>query len=230
MTNAIQTAARTALLSLTLLTLSVAALAFDEGVHYERIGSPVDAPTDRVEVVEAFAYPCPACYNFHPIIERWVAEAPDHVQFSRLPIGLQRGWDMFALAYYTADVMSVDDAAHGAVFRAIHDERRRIRNFEDIAAIYADFGVDAADFVATAESFAVDARMRRNRADVTRFGIRQTPTMVVQGKWRVVPGAFNSYQEMLQAVDFLVAREAELLASQVDEGETVAEQDPVDSE
>lgn len=229
MTNAIKPATTTVLFSL-LLALSAAALAFNEGVHYERIGSPVDAPTDRVDVVEAFAYPCPACYNFHPIIERWVAEAPDHVHFSRLPIGLQRGWDMFAIAYYTADVMNVDSAAHGGVFRAIHDERRQIRSFDDIAAIYADYGVDTADFIATAESFAVDARMRRNRADVTRFGIRQTPTMIVQGKWRVAPGAFNSYQEMLQAVDFLVAREAELLANSLDQDESAAEHDTADSE
>ncbi len=230
MMNAIQTATKTALLGLTLLIFSVRVQAFDEGVHFERIGSPVEARTDRVEVVEAFAYPCPACYTFHPIIERWAAEAPDHVHFSRLPIALQRGWDLFALAYYTADVMNIDEAAHAAVFRAIHDERRRIRNFEDIAAIYGDFGVDPAEFMATAESFAVDARMRRNRADVTRFGIRQTPTMIVQGKWRVVPGAFASYQEMLDAVDFLVAREAELLADPADEDESAAEHGATESE
>jgi protein dithiol oxidoreductase (disulfide-forming) len=196
-----------------LATLSQIALAqpFEEGEHYHRIGSPANAPEDRVEVIEAFAYPCPACRNFHPFISRWEETKPDYVSFRRLPVGLQQGWDLFARAYYTAEVMGIDDGAHEAVFKALHDERRRIRNFNDIAGIYAEFDVTVEDFVNTSESFAVDSRMRRNRSELTRFGVRQTPTMVVQGKWRVIPSAFNSYEQMLAAIDYLVEREATAL-------------------
>jgi len=194
-----------------LISLPVSAATFEEGQHYQRIGTPVSAPTDRVEVIEAFAYPCPACRSFLPIIKRWEHDAPDYVEFSRLPIALQRGWDLFARAYYTAQVLGLGDEAHEGVFKAMHDERRQIRNFEDIAGIYADFGIDVQTFLSTAQSFAVESQMGRNRTQVGRFGIRGTPTMVVQGKWRVSPGDFDSYQNMLAAVDYLVAREAEAL-------------------
>ncbi len=196
---------------LVLISLPVAAQTFEEGRHYTRIGVPTAVSEDRVAVVEAFAYPCPACRNFLPIIKEWEADAPEYVDFSRLPIALQRGWDVFARAYYTARVLGLGDDAHEAVFKALHDERRQIRNFEDVAAIYSDFGVDTSAFVNTAQSFAVESQMGRNRGDVSRYGIRGTPTMVVQGKWRVSPGDFDSYQDMMAAVDYLVEREARAL-------------------
>jgi protein dithiol oxidoreductase (disulfide-forming) len=190
---------------------SLLAQSFEEGTHYHRIGTPVTVPEDRVEVVEAFAYPCPACRNFHPHIARWENEAPDFVDFRRLPVAIQRGWEVFALAYNTATVMGLGDDAHAAVFKALHDERRQIRSFEDLAAIYTEFDVTAESFINTSQSFAVDSRMRRDRADTMRYGVRQTPTMIIQGKWRLSPSGFDSMDHFFAAVDFLIAREAEEL-------------------
>jgi protein dithiol oxidoreductase (disulfide-forming) len=190
---------------------SLLAQSFQEGTHYQRIGAPVTVPEDRVEVVEAFAYPCPACRNFHPHISNWESNAPEYVDFRRLPVALQRGWEVFALAYNTATVMGLGEDAHAAVFTALHDERRQIRNFEDVAAIYTDFDVTTESFINTSQSFAVDSRMRRDRADTMRYGVRQTPTMIIQGKWRLSPSGFDSMDHFFAAVDYLVAREAEAL-------------------
>lgn len=206
------------LAALWIVSVTASAQPFEEGTHYQAIGTPVSAPDDRVEVVEAFAYPCPGCNSFHPHISQWVERQPEYVKFSRLPIALQRGWDLFARAYYTADVMGLNDEAHDAVFRALHEEGRQIRNFEDIAAIYTEFDVTAESFINTAQSFAVDSRMRRNRSDVSRYGIRQTPTVIVQGRWRVSPGNFDSFEQMLEAIDYLVAKEAEELELNVNGG------------
>jgi thiol:disulfide interchange protein DsbA len=162
-------------------------------------------------VVEAFAYPCPACRNFLPVISEWAEGLPDHVNLSHLPVGLQPGWEVFARVYYTAEVLGLGHDAHEAMFRALHDERRQFRSIEDIAEVYTEFGVGVDEFVNTSQSFAVDGRMRRNRNDIMQFGIRGTPTMIVQGKWRVSPSDFTSYEELLAAVDTLIERESELL-------------------
>lgn len=197
----------TATLSLAVLAGPAPAQDFQEGRHFHAINSPATPPTDRVEVVEAFAYPCPACRNFLPIIARWAEQLPDHVALSHLPVGLQPGWEVFARVYYTADVLGLGHDAHEAMFRAMHDERRQFRNIEDIAQLYTEFGVGADEFVSTSQSFAVDGRMRRNRNDIMRYGVRGTPTMVVQGKWRLSPSDFSSYEQMLAAVDYLIERE-----------------------
>ncbi|MEE4296114.1 MAG: thiol:disulfide interchange protein DsbA/DsbL [Wenzhouxiangella sp.] len=188
---------------------------FEEGTHFHAVGSPTATPTDHVEVVEAFAYPCPACRNFMPIISEWASDLPDYVKLSHLPVGLQPGWDVFARVYYTAEVLGLGQEAHEAMFRAVHDERRQFQSLEDVAAVYTPFGVEVEEFVNTSQSFAVDGRMRSNRNDIMQFGIRGTPTMIVQGKWRVSPSDFSSYQELLAAVDFLIAKEAEALQIQV---------------
>lgn len=197
--------------ALLLASMPLAAQEFRQGQHYHPISSPASAPTDRVEVVEAFAYPCPACRTFLPIISRWADTLPDHVSLSHLPVGLQPGWEIFARVYYTAEVLGLGQEAHEAMFRALHDERRPFRSIEEIAAVYTEFGIEAGEFVSTSQSFAVDGRMRRNRNDIMRYGVRGTPTMIVQGKWRLSPTDFNSYQELLAAVDYLVERESAAL-------------------
>ena len=207
MSRSITTRLTTFACALLLISMPLAAQEFRQGQHYHPINSPATAPTDRVEVVEAFAYPCPACRTFLPIIGQWSENLPEHVNLSHLPVGLQPGWEVFARVYYTAEVLGLGHDAHEAMFRALHDERRQFRSIEEIAAVYTAFGIEAEEFVSTSQSFAVDGRMRRNRNDIMRYGVRGTPSMIVQGKWRLSPTDFSSYQELLAAVDYLVERE-----------------------
>ncbi|WP_376694972.1 thiol:disulfide interchange protein DsbA/DsbL [Wenzhouxiangella sp. EGI_FJ10305] len=205
---------------------SLLAQDFQEGEHFQRIGSPVSTPDDRIVVTDGFGYPCPACRRFMPYLSAWEEDLPDYVEVERLPIALQPGWDLFARAYYTAEIMGIADETHEAMFKALHDERRQFRSFEDIAGFYAEHGVEEESFVNTSQSFAVDARIRQNRNDVRTFGIRGTPAVIVQGKWRVSPNGLGSYDEMLSVVDYLIEREAEALGlggdAQGAEGEDAA--------
>jgi thiol:disulfide interchange protein DsbA len=206
---------RNTLLSLAALSIlaagQVIAQPYEEGRDYQRIGSPVSMPDDKVVVTDAFGYPCPACRSFLPYLDNWEENAPAYVEVEHLPVALQPGWDLFAQAYYTADVMGIAAESHEAMFRAIHDERRQFRSFDDLAQFYAQFGVEPESFVNTSQSFAVDAQMRRNRNDVRTYGVRSTPTVIVQGKWRVSPSGFDSYEAMLDVVDHLVEKEAAAL-------------------
>ncbi|NBB93742.1 MAG: thioredoxin domain-containing protein [Gammaproteobacteria bacterium] len=194
-----------------LASTSLHAQNFQEGRHYQAIGNPVATPDDQVVVIDGFGYPCPACRRFLPYMDSWKADLPDYVEVKHMPVSLQPGWELFARGYYTAEVMGIAEETHEAMFKALHDERRQFRTFEDIAAFYADHGVEVDSFINTSQSFAVDARMRQNRNDVRGFGIRGTPSVIVQGKWRVSPNGFGSYEEMLAVVDHLVTREAEAL-------------------
>ena len=47
---------------------------FTEGVHYEKLGSPIEKLTDtnKLEIVELFWYGCPHCFEFEPYLKRWV--------------------------------------------------------------------------------------------------------------------------------------------------------------
>lgn len=191
------------------LVLSMSANAqWTEGTHYEPIEGPGVADDDgEIEVVEVFSYMCPHCRNFQPYVEPWAAALGEGVTFSRIPVTFNRSWEPFARAYETAEVLGILDQSHEALFEAIHDERRPLRNLSDLAEFHSQFGVEAEQFESTASSFPVEAALRKGRSDMGKWGIRSTPTLVINGKWRVSPRRGGTFEEMLEVADFLIERE-----------------------
>lgn len=183
---------------------------FEEGVHFERISGPDVPDTDgTVEVVEVFSYMCPACRNFQPHVGPWHVDLPENVEFSRMPVAFNPSWEPAARAYFTAEVLDIVDQSHEAVFVALHDEHKRLQSMDDMAEFHAQFGVDADEFKSTASSFPVESRMRMGKAAVGKWQIRATPTLVINGKYRVSPRRGGTYDEMLQVADMLIERELE---------------------
>ena len=91
---------------------------------------------------------------------------------------------------------------------AIWKQKKQMRNMNELADFYAGFGVEKDKFLATAKSFAVDMQMRREQSQVREYGVTGTPTMVVNGKYRVSSGgAIGNFDIMLSVVDYLVAEE-----------------------
>ena len=196
-----------AVLALGLFAAAPAHDQFQEGTHYERIDGPAAADDDVIEVVEVFSYMCPHCRNFQPYVTPWEKDLPEGVTFRRVPVSFNRSWEPFARAYVTADVLDIIDESHDALFTAIHDERRRLRTIGDLAEFHSQFGVDAAQFESTAGSFPVEAAMRKGVSDLGKWGVRSTPTLVIDGKWRVSPRRGGTFEEMLEVADFLIERE-----------------------
>src|SRR5690606_40980048 len=64
-----------------------------ENTHYRTLDNPVRTASDEgVEVAEVFWYGCPHCYTFKPLIESWADQAPDYVNFVKLPAALGQSW------------------------------------------------------------------------------------------------------------------------------------------
>lgn len=188
---------------------------FEEGVHFERIPGP-EAPTngDTVEVVEVFGYPCPHCRNFQPYVSAWEEQLSEQVEFSRVPVSFSPSWEPFARAYYTAELLDILDDSHEALFTALHSQGKQLRTISDLAEFHAQFGVDAAEFESTSESFAVDSRMRKGNAQIGKWRVRSTPTLVINGKYRVSPQRGGTFDDMLEVADFIIARELESSTSE----------------
>ncbi|GAB4175248.1 MAG: thiol:disulfide interchange protein DsbA/DsbL [Wenzhouxiangellaceae bacterium] len=204
---------------------------FQEGTHYEVIDRPpVDDDTDVVEVVEVFSYMCPHCANFEPHVEPWSHRLPEGVQFRRVPVSFNRSWEPFARAYYTAEVLGILDQSHPALFKALHQERKALRGIDDLAGFHAQFGVDADRFKSTAQSFAVESMLRMGNASIARWQVRSTPTLVIDGKYRVSPRRGGTFEEMLAVADWLIERELagkqshQTEAADADEAETATDE------
>lgn len=85
-----------------------------------------------------------------------------------------------------------------------------MRSLDEIADFYVQFGADKQKFLSTAQSFAVDGRIRRDEQLVRDVGITGTPSMVVAGKYRVSgSSALPSFDALLDVVNYLVEMEYE---------------------
>ncbi|MGH8027482.1 MAG: DsbA family protein, partial [Pseudoxanthomonas sp.] len=74
----------------------------------------------------------------------------------------------------------------------------------EIAAWYASYGADPQAFAAAMDSPATDLLLERSKEFALATGIEGTPTLVVNGKYRVIG---HSFEDTLRTTDFLVARE-----------------------
>lgn len=183
---------------------------YREGVHYFKIDQASPQASDgTVEVMEVFSYLCSHCNSFEPFISGWLERKPENVKFVRVPVIFgRRTWELYARAYVTAEMMGIADKAHAGMMDALWKQRSVMRTMEEIGEFYSDFGVSAQDFVSTSNSFAVDARMRRDQTMTQSFGVNGTPTMIVNRKYLVRGNeAVPNYDAMLDVVDSLVAQE-----------------------
>jgi thiol:disulfide interchange protein DsbA len=181
------------------------------GRDYEIIqGGQPFAVGNGIEVAEVFAYWCGACAQFDPLVSAWRKRLPADVRFTYVP-AVFNPQDNFPRAFYAAEAMGVADAVHGALFRAIHLERglRPNASVDDIAAFFGKHGVSAEQAKSTMGSFAVNGNLGRARQFAVRSGVNATPTLVVNGRYRVVG---SSHENQLQIAERLIAHEREAAA------------------
>lgn len=184
---------------------------FQEGVHYERIepAQPTFAAPGKVEVIEVFSYSCHACAAAQPAVDSWKKSMPAEVQFSYLPAVFQPGWEVTARGYFAADALGLLEKTHQASFDANFKLKQPLSTVDDVAKLYAGFGSSVEEISKVMTGFAVNTRMQRARKQIMAYGVESTPTLVVNGKWRVKAGnAVGSHQGMFSVVNYLVQREA----------------------
>ncbi len=201
---------RIALLLLALL-LPVAAFAQTapapvENVDYEVLDNPGTfdkVGKGEIEVAEVFAYTCHHCHDLAPKLDAWRATLPKNVKVRYVPAGYDVG-DPFGRGFFASERLGALARTHAATFRALHDEQVLPMNPSDaeLTAYYATLGVDAKQFSAALSSPQVAARMQAARDFSLRIQLQGTPTLIVDGKYRVLG---RSLDDMLRIAGALIA-------------------------
>jgi thiol:disulfide interchange protein DsbA len=181
------------------------------GTDYEVIqgGQPYQPLNGKIEVVEVFGYVCPACAQFEPLATAWEQKLPADVRFSYVPAPFGPQWIPYAKAFYVAESMGLVGKTHTALFKAIHIDQTlpgegKAPDEAAVAAFYGKYGADPKQFLAAMHSFATDAKVNRGKQFMVRSGVGGTPTIVVDGKYRVLG---KSYPDMLRITNQLIAQE-----------------------
>jgi protein dithiol oxidoreductase (disulfide-forming) len=181
------------------------------GTDYEEIkdGQPWQPLNGKIEVVEVFGYVCPACAAFNPLVSAWKAKLPADVRFTYVPAPFGPEWNPYAKAYYVAESMGLVERTHDALIKAIHVTNTMPGEGDKpddmaIAKFYARYGANPQEFLSTMNSFTVDAKVNQGRQFMVRTGVSSTPTLVVNGKYRVMG---RSFEDMLRIASQLIERE-----------------------
>ena len=220
-----RTAVLMSLLALVFTSLAHAAT-YTEGVNYFLV-SPAqhtNVPAGKIEVAEVFSYACPFCAQFSPLVHQLQASLPSNAQMTFIPASFipAEDWPMFQRATCTAQILGIFDKTHDKVFDAVwktgelaisdpktHQLKNPLPTIEDVAKYYNHIsGVPVQKFLDTAKSFAVDTAMRRDDALVLAYHIDGTPSLLVNGKYRVTVQSAGGMQQMIEVAKYLVAQES----------------------
>ena len=216
------------LLPLALLALPAAARAatWTEGVQYTRL-TPAQQTTvaaGKVEVLEVFSYGCPACNAFQPVMDKLRRALPANAQLAFLPAAFNpsEDWPMFQRAYFAAQALGIAERTHQAMYDAVWKSgelgivvpgsnrlKSPLPSIADAARFYARVaGIDAQQFLAMANSFGIDGKIRSADAQILAMHVDSTPTLIVNGKYRVIRDELKNNDELIELVRYLVAKES----------------------
>ncbi|HPG93261.1 MAG TPA: thiol:disulfide interchange protein DsbA/DsbL [Dokdonella sp.] len=164
------------------------------------------ASGDKIEVLEVFSYACIHCAHFQPYADEIKSKLPAYAKFEYMPAIFNEAWEAYARAFYTAQSLGMLDKTHQAIFDAVHRDHRQFRSFDDIAAYYGEQGADVAKFKQTATSFEVESKLARSRDLVPKYGVDGTPTLIIDGKYRLTGASAGGYPQLVSLVDLLVKK------------------------
>jgi thiol:disulfide interchange protein DsbA len=182
---------------------------FVVGTHYEALDRPVrTVDPEKVEVVEVFWYGCTHCYSFEPLIENWEADLPDDVVFVRSPGMWNAMMQIHAQVYFVAEELGLVEETHNEIFDEILLRGNLLNSEASVRNFFMDKGTSREDFDTAWNSFTVNSKVNRASTLMRDYGVRSTPNMIVNGKYRIVSNqAVPTQQDILEVVDYLVAQE-----------------------
>lgn len=198
------------LTSLCALLLSVSASAqalFQEGTHYTTLRQAQPTTTgEKVEVLEIFSYTCIHCFHLAAPLARWDAEKPKDADVRYLHVAWP-GAIHYARSFFALEAMGVLKKAHQPLFDSIFVGNKQYKTLEEIADFVATLGVDRAKFIATANSFSVNTRLKQAEQAMMRYEVEGTPTVIVAGKYKVQFGQAVPMTKVGEVVNFLIDKE-----------------------
>lgn len=188
------------------------------GVEY--LALPVAQDTDtgkKVEVIEFFAYYCPHCNAFEPLLSAWVKKQGDNIVFKRVHVPRDPSVAPQQRLFYTLEAMGLVEQYHAKVFAAMHNDHLRLNSDELVFDWAAKAGIDRAKFIDVYRSFGVQAKLRHADAMMAAYQVNYWPLVAIDGRFLTSPSQANEgvttpqteaqqQQAALLVMDYLAAK------------------------
>jgi thiol:disulfide interchange protein DsbA len=165
---------------------------YQEDKHYVKVKGVI---AESAEVREYFSFYCGHCFRFEALADAIKKNLPkeavfvkNHVDF--LPGASRKMQKVMTKALATAQVLDVEESSVEAIFKYIHVHHAVFTRVKDVRNVFILNGVDGKDFDQAFASQEVKAKaevMLAHQDELsTSGGITSVPTVVVNGKYRIV--------------------------------------------
>ncbi|MCL1059630.1 thiol:disulfide interchange protein DsbA/DsbL [Shewanella gelidimarina] len=204
-------------LTLVVAPMSSFAAQFIEGTHFTQVSDK--APSSEPKLTEFYSLYCHNCYNMEKqylgdikaSLDKSVSFDSKHVDFMNSDIGTEV---MRSLA--VIQTVGQKDQLTNAMFAAIqgnegghdhsaegHEHEQKINNRDDIKQVFAQFGVDAAQYDKAADSKETNTKLALWRAQQQEFQIQSVPAFVVNDKYAVNMNSVRTLGELINLINYL---------------------------
>jgi thiol:disulfide interchange protein DsbA len=174
-------------------------------------------PGKKIEVIEFFAYYCPHCFSFEPVLAAWVMKQGGNIVFKRVHVPYSERTLPQQRLFFTLEAMGLAEQYHTKIFNAMHVDRLPLSRDEFVFDWVDKAGIDRAKFIDVYRSFGVQAKVRRADAMMGPYHVESWPMIAIDGRFltspstageAVVPALTEPQQQQaaLRVMDYLVAK------------------------
>jgi thiol:disulfide interchange protein DsbA len=175
-----------------------------EDVDYVLIAPQPVVDPGKIEVIEFFYYGCESCSRLEPQLHSWLRTLPQDTSFRRVPALRRTAWVPLTRVYFALEQLGEIERLHTQIYRAVHDGGLNLGNSSELSEWAQKSGLDSVKLEQVLDSDLVRAQVQRARDATVAYGIRATPSFVVDGKYMTSGGMVGSLEALLPIVDGLI--------------------------
>ena len=178
------------------------------GKDYAVLNPPQPTHSDgKIEVLEFFFYGCSHCFKLHPLLSAWEKKIPKDVELTFVPAVFNASWEPMARTVYALEALGQREQLHDALFNAWNVSNTDLTDEAKIADFVAQHGVDRKKFSDAYNSFSMQSKVIRAKQMGQSYGIRGTPTLIVDGKYLITALQPDATIQVLNALVDKVRKE-----------------------
>jgi protein dithiol oxidoreductase (disulfide-forming) len=177
------------------------------GQQYQKLDKRVatTAGDKKIEIVEFFWFGCPHCNALDPLLDAWLKKAPADVSFKRVHISFGERTDIHQRLFLTLETMGLNATQNGAVFTAIHSDRKKLNTRDDVMEWAKSRNLDLAKFSAIFDDRFTMMRKQAAAAQLqAAYKVEGVPHFGVDGQYITSPSMAKSETGFFNTLDFLI--------------------------
>ena len=156
------------------------------GKDYIEVRPPLEFPKKPIVIHDFFAYTCPHCLTFAPVMEKFIESVKGNPEVKVVPVPVAWNDDLaiFPHTYYAFEALGRMGDLHMEfwtwVIRGSHDWSSAADIEKDVLQWVGEHGLDQNKFRQTLGSFSVVSKARQATRTWKNYGVDSTPCVGVE--------------------------------------------------